>query len=191
MKVFKAVLVVFLVSSIGVNAFSQGLSKEEKKKLKTEIKAYKKEPETYRDMKERNKKDIEERDQTIEALTLQLDAANSQNMAMKDSLNSLMRRYQNLMVKHQNIGAVPEGTVYAVQVGYYKELNLEAFNSTARFIKAEEIEGAKRYVIGYFTELNGAVQFGEDIKKIGIKDAFVSQYVNGQRNMTFDALKLK
>jgi len=34
-----------------------------------------------------------------------------------------------------------------------------------------------------------AIQFSNDIKKLGIKDAFVSQYEDGVRNMTFDALE--
>ncbi len=35
-----------------------------------------------------------------------------------------------------------------------------------------------------------AVQFSNDIKALGISDAFVSQYVDGKRNMTFDALEV-
>lgn len=191
MKIFKAILLLGLIGTFGFQAQSQSLTKSEKKKLKKEIKAYKKAPETYKDMKNLNKQNIEERDEVIAALTAQLDAVNAQNAAMRDSLMALTRRYQSLMTKMQNIGSVPDGTVYAVQIGYYKKLDLEGFNSQARFIKAEEIDGAKRYVIGYFNDLAGAVQFGEDIKKIGIKDAFVSEYVDGQRNMSFDALKVK
>ncbi len=191
MRVLKAILVLGLVGVFSFQSQSQQLSKAEKKKLKKEIKAYKKAPDTYQDMKNRNKNDIAERDQTIEALTAQLDAQNTKNKALKDSLSAMMGKYQSVMSKYQNIGAVPSGTVYAVQIGYFTELNLESFNKQARFIKAETVDGAKRYVIGYFSELPGAVQFGEDIKKIGIDDAFVSQYINGQRNMEFDALKVK
>jgi len=191
MRILKAILVLGLVGVFSFQGQSQQLSKAEKKKLKKEIKAYKKAPDTYKDMKNRNKKDIAERDETIEALTAQLDAQNTKNKALKDSLSALMGKYQSVMSKYQNVGAVPSGTVYAVQIGYFTELNLESFNEQARFIKAENVDGAKRYVIGYFSELPGAVQFGEDIKKIGIDDAFVSQYINGQRNMDFDALKVK
>jgi len=35
-----------------------------------------------------------------------------------------------------------------------------------------------------------AVQFSNDIKTLGISDAFVSQYIDGERNMEFDALKV-
>jgi hypothetical protein len=191
MKVLKTLLLMGLVGIFSFQGQSQNLSKAEKKALKKEIKGYKKHPVSFKAMKERNKKDIRERDETIEALTSQLDAVNAKNKSIKDSLNQLVSSYQTLMTKQQALGEIPIGTVYAVQIGYFTELNLESFNNQIRSIKAENVEGAKRYIIGYFSDLSGAVQFGEDIKKIGIDDAFVSQYINGERNMSFDALNIK
>jgi hypothetical protein len=81
------------------------------------------------------------------------------------------------------------GTVYQVQMGYYQYLDLVSFNEKLKTIKAEEVDGAKRYVIGHFENVMDAIQFSNDIKKLGIKDAFVSQYEDGVRNMTFDALE--
>ena len=191
MKILKTLLVMGLVGLFSFQGQSQTLSKAEKKALKKEIKGYKKSPVSYKAMKERNKKDLRERDETIEALTSQLDALNTKNKSIKDSLSSLVASHQSLMAKQQALGEIPNGTVYAVQIGYFTELNLESFNNQIRSIKAENVMDAKRYVIGYFNDLNGAVQFGEDIKKIGIDDAFVSQYINGERNMEFDALNIK
>jgi hypothetical protein len=191
MKVLKTLLLMGLVGIFSFQGQSQNLSKAEKKALKKEIKGYKKHPVSFKAMKERNKKDIRERDETIEALTSQLDAVNAKNKSIKDSLNQLVSSYQALMTRQQALGEIPIGTVYAVQIGYFTELNLESFNNQIRSIKAENVEGAKRYIIGYFSDLSGAVQFGEDIKKIGIDDAFVSQYIDGERNMSFDALNIK
>ncbi|MBI1307610.1 MAG: hypothetical protein GC181_13490 [Bacteroidetes bacterium] len=191
MKCFKALLVVSLVGFAFGSVQAQSLSKVEKKKLKKEIKEYKKDPASYKNMKENNKREIDERDQTIEMLTKQIDELNAKNMALRDSIRSLIGRYEALMSRYNELGKVPDGTVYAVQIGYYQLLDLESFNGTAKYVKAEEANGAKRYVIGYFDNLKDAMQFDEDIKTLGINDAFVSQYVNGVRNMKFDAQKVK
>ena len=64
-----------------------------------------------------------------------------------------------------------------------------AFNEKLKTIKAESVDGKKRYVIGHFDDLMDAVQFRNDIKSLGIDDAFVSQYKDGERVMGFDAMK--
>ena len=68
-------------------------------------------------------------------------------------------------------------------------MDLVSFNNKLKVVKAEELDGAKRYVIGYFESVMDAWQFASDIKALGIEDAFVTQYVNGERNMSFDALE--
>jgi hypothetical protein len=82
---------------------------------------------------------------------------------------------------------LPEGTVYQVQMGFYQYLDLVSFNDKLKTVRAEEIDGKKRYVIGHFDNLLDAVQFSNDIKRIGVSDAFVTEYIDGERNMNFDA----
>jgi hypothetical protein len=38
-----------------------------------------------------------------------------------------------------------------------------------------------RYIISYFTEENVAMQFVEDVRRMGIRDAFVAKYIDGER----------
>ena len=73
-------------------------------------------------------------------------------------------------------------------MGYYQHLDLVSFNNRLKVVKAEEVDGAKRYVIGYFEDLMDAWQFASDIKQLGIDDAFVTKYDDGVRDMDFDAL---
>lgn len=166
-------------------ASAQDLSKAEKKRLKKELKQYKKNPVTYKKAKERTKLEIDGRDQIIVELTKQLDEQNMKLLRLQDSLNTIGKKYRNLLAAGST--KVPDGTVYAVQIGYFELLQLEEFNSRVRTVRAENQDGGKRYVIGYFNNLDQAKKFGDEIKTIGIDDAFVSQYVNGVRNMTFDA----
>lgn len=166
---------------------AQDLSKQEKKKLKKEIKRYKKNPVSYKKMKERTKQEIDERDETIVELTKQLDQQNVELRRLQDSLNLLNSKYRNLMARGNT--EIPKGTVYAVQIGYFELLRLDEFNKRVRTVRAENQSGGKRYVIGYFENLDDAVKFNAEIKTIGVEDAFVSQYIDGKRNMGFDANK--
>ncbi len=182
-KIFAVlVLSIFTINS----ALAQKLSKAEKKRLKKELKQYKKNPITYKKSKEKIKLEIDNRDQIIVELTEQLDQQNAKLKRMQDSLNVINKKYRNLLAAGST--KVPDGTVYAVQIGYFELLQLEEFNSRIRTVRAEKQDGGKRYVIGYFKNLNQAIKFGDEIKTIGIDDAFVSQYINGKRNMAFDVL---
>jgi septal ring factor EnvC (AmiA/AmiB activator) len=181
-KIFAVlVLSIFTINS----ALAQKLSKAEKKRLKKELKQYKKNPITYKKSKEKTKLEIDNRDQIIIELTEQLDQQNAKLKRMQDTLNVINKKYRNLLAAGST--KVPDGTVYAVQIGYFELLQLEEFNSRIRTVRAEKQDGGKRYVIGYFKNLNQAIKFGDEIKTIGIDDAFVSQYINGKRNMAFDA----
>ncbi len=189
MKVLKIITVLILSVFTCSTAFSQKLSKAEKKKLKKEIKAYKKNPVSYKKMKTKAKEEMDERDQTIIELTQQLDQQNIALRETRDSLDALNKRYKNLLAKGST--EIPSGTVYAVQIGYFELLQLDEFNSRIRTIRAENQDGGKRYVIGYFKSLDQAKSFNEEIKTIGIEDAFVSEYNNGVRNMSFDAQEVE
>ena len=187
MKLLKVLCVVCIGLFTTSVVVAQDLSKQEKKKLKKEIKRYKKNPVSYKKMKERTKQEIDERDETIVELTKQLDQQNRELRRLQDSLNLLNSKYRNLMARGST--EIPKGTVYAVQIGYFELLRLDEFNKRIRTVRAENQAGGKRYVIGYFENLDDAVKFGNEIKTIGVEDAFVSQYINGKRNMGFDANK--
>lgn len=181
-------LVAFFLVCTATVSNAQTLSKSEKKSLKKEIKAYKKSPEKYAKMQDRTKTQIIELGDEVEELKAKLAAMTAEKQELEDKLETL--ELQNASLKKNGISAaLPTGTVYQVQMGYYEYLDLVSFNAKLKTVKAEEIDGAKRYIIGYFENVMDAVQFSNDVKKLGVRDAFVTQYVDGQRNMNFDALK--
>lgn len=178
----------FLLTSVDVNA--QTISKKRKKELKKELKALKKDPAKYDKMLKKNaaeKKEMEDENTRLKTAVSYLE---EQNNLLKMQIDELDARYSALLEKQSNT-SLPDGIAYQVQMGYYQYLNLASFNEQMKTIKAEEVDGAKRYVVGHFLELEDAIQFRDDIKKLGIEDAFVSQYINGERNMKFDAEKAR
>ena len=176
----------FVISFTAAEA--QSLSKKEKKALKKEIKTYKKDPQKWVSMQNSHKKEIKVLSDEVTALKAKIAADNAERQVLADKLVALEAQYA-ILKKSMPTTELPAGIVYQVQMGYYQYLDLVSFNDKLKTIKAEEIDGAKRYVIGHFENVMDALQFSNDIKALGINDAFVSQYRNGVRNMDYDALE--
>ncbi|MBP7511900.1 MAG: hypothetical protein KA981_08215 [Bacteroidia bacterium] len=185
----KIILLCFLTLNIAVQA--QSLSKTEKKALKKEIKAFKKNPESYKSIKEKNKTTIEQQEIVIEDLSKQLQALRLEQNELRDSIDALAARYAELKMLDETRDQIPMGIVYQVQLGMYERLDLKSFNREGIMVKAEESGSGKRYVIGYFKNVEDAKRFNKDVQKLGVKDAFVSKYEDGVRDMMFDANKSK
>jgi hypothetical protein len=186
-KIALALLTLLFVISFTA-AEAQSLSKKEKKALKKEIKTYKKDPEKWVSMQNSHKKEIKALSDEVTDLKAKLATDNAEKQVLADKLVALEAQYASLK-KSMPTTTLPAGTVYQVQMGYYQYLDLVSFNDKLKTIKAEEIDGAKRYVIGHFETVMDALQFRNDIKALGVNDAFVSQYTNGVRNMDYDALE--
>lgn len=184
----KKIVVFLLVSSLFVsyNASAQTLTKSQKKLLKKEIKTYKKDPIKWVKMQNKHSEEVENLSDEIEQLKALLAEAETQIENMTKDIVAWEEKYVALE-KTIPSSALPDGTVYQVQMGYYQYLDLVSFNDKLKTVRAEEIDGKKRYVIGHFDNLLDAVQFSNDIKRIGVLDAFVTEYTDGVRNMNFDA----
>jgi chromosome segregation ATPase len=180
------VILVTLGFFINQSAQAQELTKTQKRALKKEIRTYKKNPEKWVKMQNQHQTKVKELSDEIARLTGQLETAELKANQLAEQLKLEQLRYVELE-KTIPTTELPEGTVYQVQMGFYQYLDLVSFNDKLKTVRAEEIDGKKRYVIGHFENLLDAVQFSNDIKRIGISDAFVTEYIDGERNMNFDA----
>lgn len=175
---------------------AQEMSKDEKKRIKKIAKGYKKDPASYTRMIDSYDNKIETRDNEIEDLKAKLAALKSQcdgDLAEKDAKIAAMQKdLDEAMRKLANCssGKLPEtGTVYCVQVGYYNFFDVTKYFGTSKYLYAEATdEGGHKYMVTSFENPNDAKAAAEDIKKLGIKDAFVTKYVDGKR-VDFDILK--
>lgn len=165
---------------------AQELTKTQKRALKKEIRTYKKNPEKWVKMLNKHDAKVKELNDEIAKLNAQLKASELAAEKLAEQLKLEQLRYVELE-KTIPTTKLPDGTVYQVQMGFYQYLDLVSFNDKLKTVRAEEIDGKKRYVIGHFENLLDAVQFSNDIKRIGVTDAFVTQYIDGERNMNFDA----
>jgi seryl-tRNA synthetase len=70
------------------------------------------------------------------------------------------------------------GTSFKVQIGLFK---VNRFFDEARYLGYEEVDGMLRYIISSFPDEATAEKFVKDVRKMGIRDAFVAKYVDGKR----------
>ena len=180
------IILVTLGFFINQSVQAQQLTKTQKRALKKEIRTYKKNPEKWVKMQNQHQDKVKELSDEIARLNAQLKTAELISEQLAEQLKLEQLRYVELE-KTIPSTELPEGTVYQVQMGFYQYLDLVSFNDKLKTVRAEEIDGKKRYVIGHFDNLLDAVQFSNDIKRIGVSDAFVTEYIDGKRNMNFDA----
>jgi hypothetical protein len=180
------IILVTLGFFINQSVQAQQLTKTQKRALKKEIRTYKKNPEKWVKMQNQHQDKVKELSDEIARLNAQLKTAELISEQLAEQLKLEQLRFVELE-KTIPSTELPEGTVYQVQMGFYQYLDLVSFNDKLKTVRAEEIDGKKRYVIGHFDNLLDAVQFSNDIKRIGVSDAFVTEYIDGKRNMNFDA----
>jgi len=193
---------IFLATIFSAAVFSQDLSKAEKKRLKDELKSYEKDLAGYKAKMENIRTNLDSNDAEIKRLKDDLAYASTQQAESENKIASLdtdlkkakeeiaLLRGETVENPDSEIVArvqtaitnkAEKGTVYKVQIGLYKEFNINKYFEQPRYIGYEEVDGLNRYIISYFGDEEIAKGFVKDVRKMGIKDAFVSKYIDGQR----------
>ena len=184
------------------HTFAQALSKEEKKRLKAEVKNYLKDLSGYQAKMEDIRVTLDSNDAEIKRQKDDIAAASAQVAELENKVSDYDKQLKKCeeeknilqgnpspggdttMVKEimSAMNATPKtGTIYKVQIGLYKEFNINKYFEQPRYIGYEDVDGMNRYIISYFKEEKIAMDFLEDVKKMGIKDAFVAKYDDGRR----------
>lgn len=180
-------LLIALLSCFFVSAQTT-LTKSEKKALKKELKTFKKDLNTYSENKAKQEATIQSLNHTIDSLNEALAAMAFSKDSLISALTDAGNEIQKLTDAQVECGKVPStGVVYAVQVGNYKKLDLKAFFNGNKAMRTENFTGGNAYMVGNFTTVEEALEFARNMKKLGILDAFVTKYDNGERVIDFDA----
>ena len=77
--------------------------------------------------------------------------------------------------------AIQPGLVYRVQIGAYVFYEMDNPPVNAGDFVAERADGFNKYVIGSYRTYEEAGEFKDEIRKMGIKDAWVVPYIDGVR----------
>ncbi|MFN8278488.1 MAG: hypothetical protein U0T84_13480 [Chitinophagales bacterium] len=176
---------------LAVFGHAEDFSKKDKKKVLNELKKYKKNPQAYQRMINEYKSTIDSdqvaiknwRDEALSAATKQVEL--EQKMAkMAGELEACQSKP---VPECPKVGVVPAtGTIYKVQLGLFDKFNINNYFTEVKVITPEEVEGMNRYVVSYFPDEETAKSFANDLRKLGLKDAFTAKYVDGQRVYEWD-----
>jgi len=82
-----------------------------------------------------------------------------------------------------------EGIVYRVQIGSYENFSLDKYKQNLEGLKQDSIDGMKRISLGAFSRLVDAQQFQAEVVRMGLENAYVVAYENGQPIALFEAIR--
>lgn len=88
------------------------------------------------------------------------------------------------------VSTANSGVVFKVQIGAFKNKALEKyFNNTKNFSGDVDNDGTKKYTLGHFIEYWEADNFKRYLREMGVADAWIVAYKNGERVDIKDVLE--
>lgn len=99
-------------------------------------------------------------------------------------------RIQNAQLRRQWLN--PPGVFLEVQIGSFENFNLEAHQEELGELRMEKHDEKEKFILGRFTDLNRALRFENDMKRIGVKGAFIVGRIDGKlvkKEEAIEALK--
>jgi len=118
----------------------------------------------------------------VDTLQAQVSAAPAQTVVSKSGKQS---KSQSSMAS-----TAKPGLIFKVQIGSFRNKDLtKYFNNTKNFSGEVDADGTKKYTLGEFTEYWEADNFKKYLREMGVKDAWVVSYKDGNRIAIKDALE--
>lgn len=175
------------------------MSKKERKEWKKRIK--KLEPEQYKQLLDENKSlkgqvtslktELSNVDDRLSEKDEQIITYQSQVGDLREELARLQKAAPSRSVTTQQTGSginENEGVVFKVQIGAFKKKDLKKYDNSDNF-SAEEENGLQKYSLGVFRDYWEADTFKKYLREMGVKDAWVVSYKDGQRVPIKDVLE--
>ena len=176
------------------------MSKKEAKEWKKRIK--KLEPEQYKQLLDENKSlkgqvtslktELGNIDDRIAEKDEQILTYQSQIGDLREELSRLQSERPADNVASGNTGGnIDEnrGVVFKVQLGAFKKKeDLSKYDNSPNF-SAENKDGLQKFTIGVFREYGDADKFKKYLREMGVKDAWVVSYKDGERVPMKDVLE--
>jgi hypothetical protein len=157
--------------------FNICIAQKDNKYAKKELKYYKKHINEYTYFKEdfrRKDSIVVDQEYEISSLRDELNQLKQQRVSTSDTKENTESNYVDTRV-------MPAGKSFQIQVGLYKNTELSGFLSEPKYLGYELDKDLVRYHIGYFNSYIEAKNFIDIIKKMGITDAFITEYFDGER----------
>jgi vacuolar-type H+-ATPase subunit I/STV1 len=181
---------------------SAQMSKKEAKEWKKRIK--KLQPEQYKQLLDENKSlkgqvtslrtELGNVDDRIAEKDEQILSYQSQVSDLRNELTRVQSEAQNPppnVASNESASNIDEsrGVVFKVQIGAFTQKDLSKYLDNARNFSGEEEGGVRKYTIGVFRDYWDADTFKKYLREMGVKDAWIVSYRDGQRVPIKDVLE--
>lgn len=197
----KKIFVILVGLAVCAGAFTQSygqLSKAEKKEWKGKYKAYKKDLEAFKNLVEENstlKSQLNSTQGQISSLQsriadkdAQISDLQGQMSGMEAQVNSAKaaqrKAEQDLAAKPpetQMSGDWDKGVVFRVQIGAFEKIDLSAYDEGNENFNTDNVDGMQKVALGNFRDYWEADKFKKYIREMGVKDAWIVPFRDGQR----------
>jgi TolA-binding protein len=183
-----------------VNCFAQ-LSKSEKKEWKKKAKEFAKSPENLKQLTE-EKQAAESQVSNLNTKVTQLQSSISDKdvkiTELEDQLTQMRGQLTTAKAELETFKSNPpvndmdfsRGVVFKVQIGAFRNKDLSKyFDNNPNFGGQKNEEGVQAYTIGLFRDYWEADTFKKYMREMGVKDAWIVPYKDGQRVDIKDVLE--
>ncbi len=124
--------------------------------------------------------------QQMKALSAEMNALQSANASLQQENNKLQNDLNaaNASIKMLSSETEPSfarGIVFKVQIGAYKDLNVSENIPDSDNIGTENSDDVQKIVLGQFRDFKKADQLKKQLRAMGVKDAWVVSYKDGNR----------
>jgi hypothetical protein len=197
----KGLLLFFCLSLMiaSTQTFAQ-LSKKEKKEWKKKAKLFKKNPETLKQLTEDKQvadNTVVDQSQKITQMQGTITEKDTKIAQLEDELAQLRNQLTSARAELEQLKQTPvnsmdfsKGVVFKVQIGAFKNKNLAKYFDNNPNFGGEAKDGEpQKLTIGIFRDYWEADTFKKYMREMGVKDAWIVPYRDGQRVEIKDVLE--
>ncbi|MCX7607569.1 MAG: hypothetical protein N2170_09970 [Bacteroidia bacterium] len=192
-------LIVFSLSLVADFAWAQQKKKggdpqkQVKKEWKKKAKSYVKNPLALKAREESFQRQVQDRDRQIEELQRRNRELAEQIAQLEDQLRARQYSFDSLQSEVLRLKAAYEaekkqsrldvmpGLVFKVQIGAFRLFDMRKYAQDNPFFETEALGDINRYTVGRFRDLGLAEAFQKDLKRLGIRDAWIVPFKDGVR----------
>lgn len=102
----------------------------------------------------------------------------------KDSIIGKLKRENHQLKENMAVlqpqNLTPDGIYFEVQLGAFQNFNLDQYLTEMAEIRQEKHDDKNKLLLGRFTDLNKALRFENDLKRIGVTGAFIVGRIDGE-----------
>jgi DNA repair ATPase RecN len=201
MKNLFSLITIILLVVISSSSFAQ-LTKQEKKEWKKRAKEMVKNPEMLKTLVESEsalQSEISSVRNEQDALKAQLNAKDAEISELEGDLTELRAELSNARSTINDMqadmpqvasseNAIP-GVVFKVQIGAFRNKDLSKYFDNHPNFAGEISDGTQKITLGQFSDYWEADTFKKYLREMGVKDAWIVPYKDGQRVPIKDVLE--